>query len=68
MDYRGPVSITFFNFSNRIIEIEKGARFSQIIFQKIATCPKLKEAEKFTDTTRRGEGSFGSTGVKYVCR
>ena len=32
--YRGPVCILFFNFSINIIEIEKGSRFEQIVFQK----------------------------------
>ena len=65
-DYSGPVSVIFFNFSDRFVHIEKGDRFCQIIFQKIASNPRLVEAEKFTDTTRRGEGSFGSTGWKNI--
>ena len=32
VDYRGPVSVIFLNFSNRHIEIEKGSRFAQIVF------------------------------------
>ena len=68
-DYRRPVSVIFFNFSNRLIEIEKGNRFAQIVFQKVANHPVLREVENFEDNkTQRGEGSFGSTGLKYVCR
>ena len=68
-DYRGPVSDIVFNFSNRHVEIEKGSRFAQIVFQKVANHPVLREVENFEDNkTQRGEGSFGSTGLKYVCR
>ena len=67
-DYRGPVSVIFLNFSNKSIEIEKGNRFFQIVFHKIANYPVLREVDKFSDKTDRGEGSFGSTNKKYVCR
>ena len=63
-NYRGSVSVIFFNFSARLVEIEKGISFAQIIFQKIAT-PKLREVEKFTDNTQRNSGSFGSSSLKY---
>ena len=67
-DYRGPVSVIFSNFSNKSIEIEKGNRFRQIVFHKIANHPVLGEADKFEDKTDRGGGSFGSTNKKHVCR
>ena len=54
----------FFNFSNRHISFEKDSRFAQIVFQKVANHPVLREAENFEDNkTQRGEGSFGSTGL-----
>ena len=65
-DYREPVSVLFFflNFSNRHISFEKDSRFAQIVFQKVANHPVLREAENFEDNkTQRGEGSFGSTGL-----
>ena len=69
VDYGGPVSVIFFNFSNRHIEIEKGSRFAQIVFQKVANHPVMREVENFEDNkSQRGEGSFGSTGLRYVCR
>ena len=67
-DYRGLVSVIFFNFSNRWIEIEKGHGFAQIVFHKTANHPVWREVENFEDNTQRGEGSFRSTGIKYVCR
>ena len=63
-DYRGPVCVIFFNFSNNIIEIEKGSRFVQIVFQKCAH-PRLREVETFgARSTLRGQNGFGSTGLK----
>ena len=44
--HRGPVCVLFFNFSNNIIEIEKGLPFAQILFQKCAR-PSLREVETF---------------------
>ena len=68
-DYRGPVSVFFFlNISNRCIEIEKDSRFAHIVFHKIANHPVLREVVNFEDNAQRREGSFGSTGIKYVYR
>ena len=47
--YRGPVCVIFFNFSNRHTEIEKGSRFAQTVFQKVADHPVLIEVENFED-------------------
>ena len=64
-DYRGPVCVLFFNFSSIVIEIEKGSRFTQIVFQKCAR-PTLREVEMFSErsTTSRGRNGFGSTRLK----
>ena len=67
-DYRRFVSIIFFNFSNRCIEIEKGNRFAQMLFHKIANHPVLGKVENFEDNSQRGERFLGSTGIRYVCR
>ena len=67
-NYRGPVSVIFFNFSNESIEIEKGNRFCQIVFHKTANHPVLREVDNFEDKTDIGEESFGSTNKKHVCR
>ena len=53
-DYRGPVSVIFFNFSNRFLEIENGTRFAQTIFQKTVTL-RLREVDKFVDKTQRDQ-------------
>ena len=67
-DYRGPVFVIFYDSSNKSIEIEKGNRFCHIVFHTIAIFPVLREVDKFEDKTDRGEGSFGSTNKKHVCR
>ena len=46
-DYRGPVSIIFFNHSDKYISLESGIRFPQIVSQKLANRPKLNKVEKF---------------------
>ena len=59
--YGDPVSITFFNFSDKFFEIIEGEQFTQIVFEKIST-PTLREFKNFEDSrTRRGYSAFGST-------
>lgn len=65
-DYRGPVSVIFFNFPDRFIHTENSNRLCEIFFQRVASHLKLAEVEKFTNMTRRGEGSFGLTGLRDV--
>ena len=68
-DYRGPISVIFFNHLDKYISLERGSRFAQIVFQKLANRPKLNEAENFDSSeTERGQGGFGLTGLKNVFR
>ena len=66
-DYRSPVSVIFFNFSSKPIEVEKGNRFCQIVCHEIANYSVLREVNTFEDKTDRGEESFGSANKKHVC-
>ncbi|XP_070683177.1 deoxyuridine 5'-triphosphate nucleotidohydrolase-like isoform X1 [Malus domestica] len=59
-DYKGPVGVVLFNFSDVEIEIKEGDRIAQLIIQKIT--PGVVEVEDL-DSTARGAGGFGSTGV-----
>ena len=70
VDYRGPIVVLFFNFSDKAIDIEKGERFCQVVFQKIANHPILREVGNFDeDKVVRGEESFGSTNkINHVCQ
>ena len=67
-DYRGPLSMIFFNFSDKSIHIGEGKIFAQIVFQKIAT-PHLREVASF-EVEEKGKVSdvYGSTGNKEQCR
>eukprot|EP00253_Pinus_taeda_P011003 PITA_11003 len=60
-DYRGSVGVILFNHSDQGFEIKAGDRIAQLIVQKILT-PQVLEVEDL-DSTFRGVGGFGSTGV-----
>ncbi|MED6204432.1 hypothetical protein PIB30_117365 [Stylosanthes scabra] len=60
-DYRGPVGVILFNHSDSDFEVKVGDRVAQLILEKIVT-PDVVEVEDL-DSTVRGEGGFGSTGV-----
>lgn len=60
-DYRGPVGVILFNHSDVDFEVKVGDRIAQLIIEKIVT-PDVLEVQHL-DSTVRGEGGFGSTGV-----
>ncbi|OIT24711.1 PREDICTED: deoxyuridine 5'-triphosphate nucleotidohydrolase [Nicotiana attenuata] len=60
-DYRGPVGVVLFNHSDVDFEVKAGERIAQLIIQKIVT-PDVEEVDDL-DSTVRGSGGFGSTGV-----
>ncbi|XP_004500414.1 deoxyuridine 5'-triphosphate nucleotidohydrolase-like [Cicer arietinum] len=60
-DYRGPVGVILFNHSDVDFEVKFGDRIAQLIIEKIIT-PEVSEVQDL-DSTLRGEGGFGSTGV-----
>lgn len=60
-DYRGPVGVILFNHFDVDFEVKVGDRIAQLILEKIVT-PAVLEVEDL-DSTTRGEGGFGSTGV-----
>ncbi|KAI3659793.1 hypothetical protein MP638_002750 [Amoeboaphelidium occidentale] len=59
-DYRGPVGVVLFNFSQTDYKVQKGDRIAQLVLEKIMT-PEVQEVEDL-DATDRGAGGFGSTG------
>ena len=61
-DYRGEVGVILINLSNEDFVIENGERIAQLVFAKVEQAQWL-EVKTLSDTTR-GEGGFGSTGVK----
>jgi dUTP pyrophosphatase len=61
-DYRGELGVILINLSTEDVFIENGARIAQLVFAKIESVDW--EQVEFTETTSRGSGGFGSTGIK----
>ena len=59
--YRGEVGVILANFGSEPFKVEKGSKIAQIV---IAPCTRAEiEETAEIDSTERGEGGFGSTGV-----
>ncbi|WP_231841052.1 dUTP diphosphatase [Deferribacter desulfuricans] len=61
-DYRGEICILVWNTEDKPITIEKGTRIAQGVICKIEQVNFIETDE--LDDTDRGDGGFGSTGVK----
>lgn len=61
-DYRGEIGVILVNLSNEPFTVENGERIAQLIIAKHERA-EWNEVEVLTETSR-GEGGFGSTGVK----
>ena len=61
-DYRGEIGVILVNLSNETFVIENGERIAQLIIAKHERAEWIEVAE--LSETSRGEGGFGSTGVK----
>lgn len=61
-DYRGEVGVILVNLSNTAFIIENGERIAQLIIAKHERAHWIEVTE--LSETSRGEGGFGSTGVK----
>ena len=61
-DYRGEIGVILINLSNEDFVIENGERIAQLVFSSVEQAQWL-EVETLTET-HRGEGGFGSTGIK----
>ena len=61
-DYRGEIGVILVNLSNEDFVIENGERIAQLIIAKHERAEWLEVTE--LSETARGEGGFGSTGVK----
>ncbi len=61
-DYRGEIKVLLVNLSNDLFTIEPGERIAQMV---IAKHEQIEWVEQQTlSESERGEGGFGSTGVK----
>lgn len=61
-DYRGEIGVILVNLSNEDFVIENGERIAQLIIAKHERAEWIV-VEELSETSR-GEGGFGSTGVK----
>ena len=61
-DYRGEIGVILINLSNEEFVIENGERIAQLIIAKHERA--VWEEVEVLGETKRGEGGFGSTGVK----
>ena len=61
-DYRGEIGVILVNLSNQAFTIQNGERIAQLIIAKHERADWELVSE--LSETQRGEGGFGSTGVK----
>jgi len=61
-DYRGEIGVILVNLSNEAFVVENGERIAQLIIAKHERA-EWTEVQELSQTSR-GEGGFGSTGVK----
>lgn len=61
-DYRGTIGVVLINHGKKTVKIKPGDRIAQLVFTKVET-PELQEVPRLSET-KRGDGAFGSTGVK----
>lgn len=61
-DYRGEIGVLLVNLSNTDFVIEDGERVAQLVIARHEVA-EWNEVSKLSETVR-GEGGFGSTGVK----
>lgn len=63
-DYRGEVGVLLINLGQEPFTVEPGMRIAQMVLAKYESIDWQEVAE--LNRTTRGEGGFGSTGVKEV--
>jgi dUTP pyrophosphatase len=61
-DYRGEIGVILVNLSNQDFVINNGERIAQLVIAKHERAIWQEVTE--LSSTERGEGGFGSTGVK----
>lgn len=61
-DYQGEISMTLWNRTDNEMKVERGDRVAQLMFT-LAIKPNLRLVHEFSETTERGVGGHGSTGV-----
>ena len=60
--YRGELGVILFNSSDEDYNVKKGEKIAQIILKKVELI-EFEEVKELSDSPR-GQGGFGSTGLK----
>jgi len=60
-DYRGELMIPMINLGTETVEVKRGTRIAQLVFQRVEDV-EVVEVEELPESAR-GKGGFGSTGV-----
>ena len=60
-DYRGEVQVLLINHGRAAFVVERGARIAQLVVAAVLTAQVTPASD--LDTTARGAGGFGSTGI-----
>lgn len=60
--YRGEIRVTLTNDTDEPFDIEDGDRIAQMVVMPYCPC-KVEQVEELSET-ERGDGGYGSTGVK----
>ena len=63
-DYRGEVKVILMNSSDSTFAVEPGMRIAQMVCSKVVRMSWILKSKEQLSQTERGEGGFGSTGVK----
>lgn len=61
-DYRGEIKVALHNHSDRAATVASGDRIAQLVIAPVLHA-EFEETQALSDSVR-GEGGFGSTGVK----
>ena len=61
-DYRGEVKVLLINLGTEPYIVRRGERIAQMVFQEVPEIELLETDD--LDSTERGDGGFGHTGVR----
>jgi len=61
-DYRGELKVLLLNLSTNPVAIRRGDRVAQLVFARFEA-PEIRQVEE-VESTARGGGGFGSTGLE----
>ena len=60
-DYRGEIKVILINLGREAVTLKRGDRVAQLIIAAIPSVTLKEESD--LDSTQRGEGGFGHTGI-----